>query len=235
MRRADILLGFPVYGRHVDVGIFELVAEMQNRSRHILTVTVEQGPYITSGRNRIIERLITSDDHEWVYFWDTDCVPETTKFLDLLLETAEDFNARMVGGIYPLKNMSGQTVVFQERAMMTPGPKAIQAIEQDGLQHRDHRLVDGTIYGPVQVRLDELTEPSPVWSLGGGSMLVHRDVFAKVDAPWFAMPQYADGEESEDVNFSKKVRAAGFELYADPRFRIRHYGHYGFGSSDIGS
>jgi hypothetical protein len=68
----------------------------------------------------------------------------------------------------------------------------------------------------------------------GGFTLVRREVYEKIDPPWYyesydklaATPGDPDGTIGEDIGFSKKALAAGFELWcdADVTFEVGHVG-----------
>jgi hypothetical protein len=52
---------------------------------------------------------------------------------------------------------------------------------------------------------------------GCAGMLIHRDVIAAIEPPWF---EYTD--RSEDIIFCEKAKAAGFKLYADLEVTLGH-------------
>lgn len=52
---------------------------------------------------------------------------------------------------------------------------------------------------------------------GTAGMLIHRDVLAALEPPWY---EYTD--RSEDIVFCEKAKAAGFRLYADLAAHLAH-------------
>jgi hypothetical protein len=68
----------------------------------------------------------------------------------------------------------------------------------------------------------------------GGFVLMKRHVYEKIDPPWYfesydkelATPHDPDGTVGEDIGFSKKAIAAGFEIWcdADLSFSMGHVG-----------
>ena len=61
---------------------------------------------------------------------------------------------------------------------------------------------------------------------GFGCVLVKKEVFAAIDYPWFVYHQALDHTHtfSEDLDFCKKVRQKGFNLYADSSILCKHIG-----------
>lgn len=68
----------------------------------------------------------------------------------------------------------------------------------------------------------------PVDYVGMGVMMTKREVFEKLDAPWFAIPYSTIGNHyiGEDVFFCRKAREAGFEVLLDHDLS-RHVKHIG--------
>jgi hypothetical protein len=70
----------------------------------------------------------------------------------------------------------------------------------------------------------------PVDYIGMGVMMVKREVFEKVEAPWFAIPYSTVGNHyiGEDVFFCSKAREAGYEVLVDHDLshQVRHIGTF---------
>jgi hypothetical protein len=70
----------------------------------------------------------------------------------------------------------------------------------------------------------------PVDYIGMGVMMVKREVFEKVEAPWFAIPYSTIGNHyiGEDVFFCRKAREAGYEVLVDHDLshQVRHIGTF---------
>ena len=65
-------------------------------------------------------------------------------------------------------------------------------------------------------------------SVGTGVMLIRTEVFTKIPEPWFKFV-YVDGKRvGEDVNFCKKAREAGYEIWVDPTIPVKHLGEFAF-------
>ena len=72
----------------------------------------------------------------------------------------------------------------------------------------------------------------PVDYIGMGVMMVKREVFEKVEAPWFAIPYSTIGNHyiGEDVFFCRKAREAGFKIISDPSIKLGHIGQFVYGA-----
>ena len=114
------------------------------------------------------------------------------------LQKLLDYDLPIVAGIYPTVNGGKKTWSFK-----TVGP---------GWHSRDH-LPKGL---------------AEVIAMGGSTVLIERDVFKRLEAPWFrATYRIEDGDyaEKEDEYFSRKAREAGYRLYVDPTIVCKHYNY----------
>ena len=70
----------------------------------------------------------------------------------------------------------------------------------------------------------------PVDYIGMGVMMVKREVFEKLEAPWFAIPYSTIGQHyiGEDVFFCRKAREAGYEVLVDHDLshQVKHIGTF---------
>jgi hypothetical protein len=73
--------------------------------------------------------------------------------------------------------------------------------------------------------------PFEVSAAGLGFMCINKGVFEAVERPWFKHEalEYAVSETesnvdmfSEDISFIRKVKEAGFKIYADPTVKVGH-------------
>lgn len=65
-------------------------------------------------------------------------------------------------------------------------------------------------------------------TIGGSTVLIKREVFEKLEQPWFRASYRIDNgdyAEKEDEYFSRIARAAGYELYVDPDIVCKHYNY----------
>lgn len=70
-----------------------------------------------------------------------------------------------------------------------------------------------------------------VTAVGGSTLLVKREVFEKIERPWFKIEYKAIDDEGkcydlgEDEYFSKKAIEAGYDLMVDPTIICKHYNY----------
>lgn len=79
------------------------------------------------------------------------------------------------------------------------------------------RLEDGTGYLPVPFSATDTEGLVELEAGGCAGMLIHRDVLASIEAPWF---EY--GDVSEDLLFCQRAKEAGFEIWCDLTCRLGH-------------
>lgn len=83
-------------------------------------------------------------------------------------------------------------------------------------------LVDGS------VRLRDLGESSGlirVAAVGAGCLLVHRRVFEALEPPYWRLGQVKADGLGEDLDFCRRVRAAGFVIHCDLETPVGHKSH----------
>lgn len=73
---------------------------------------------------------------------------------------------------------------------------------------------------------DQHVEPNMgiVQAKGAGSscILIRREVFEKLDAPWYRFFYQGENIMSEDIYFTAKANSAGFKTYADTSLICQH-------------
>lgn len=62
----------------------------------------------------------------------------------------------------------------------------------------------------------------PVVALGTGCMMIRRDVFEKLDPPWFRVGQLVADALAEDTDFCLRAAECGFPPYLDCEVRTGH-------------
>jgi hypothetical protein len=146
-------------------------------------------------RNACIHTVLSDPQAPaWIYFGDSDMVPEPDTVLRLL-ETGHD----VVGALYA--------------GRMRGHPPLANGDIQYGLEcgyadGREHRWEDvcGTLAACDWV--------------GAGALLVRRRVLeALAPGAWFTSDETG---ENEDMEFCAKARAAGFPIYVEGRVRVAH-------------
>ena len=71
--------------------------------------------------------------------------------------------------------------------------------------------------------------------VGGGCLLIQRQVFEKIPPPWFTGEWRGDQHLSEDFSFCEKAKGKGFEVWADTSVCPLHVEPMGVGATPQGS
>lgn len=127
------------------------------------------------------------------------------------------------------------------RLLLNPAP--ISSGLAFGWQSGDHGRVPQVL--PVQYRIEptgsftSIPPPSgtdlyEVDAIGAACLHVRREVFQKMDAPWFKFEfgRMGNVECGEDQYFCRKAHALGYKVVVDPNVRIEHYKD-GVGMNDV--
>jgi len=139
-----------------------------------------------------------------LYFIDSDVVPPENTLQKLL-----DHNLPIVAGIYPM-NVNGE-MAWSFKTDSKAGGKTYGGWRQQSSPLSDG-LMDAT-------------------AVGGSVLLVKREVFEKLERPWFLIVYKPIDEEGrcydygEDEYFSRIVRKAGYKLIVDPTIICKHYNY----------
>lgn len=100
------------------------------------------------------------------------------------------------------------SAIYVNRSKDKPKPVVYVKKEEDG---------NGNIHHPI------LSIPQGLFKVdafGFGAVLMRKNVFERVPKPWFK--DCVDG--GEDIQFCKRARNAGIELWADGRYWLAHLG-----------
>lgn len=72
--------------------------------------------------------------------------------------------------------------------------------------------------------LDLGREPFEADCSGAGCLLIRREVFERLEYPWFRFEESKDGGLiSEDIYFCRKLNAAGMKVTVNPKILCRHF------------
>ncbi len=138
-----------------------------------------------------------------LYFMDYDVVPPNGTLQKLL-----DHNLPIVAGIYPM-NVNGE----KAWSFKTDGKSCSKVY--GGWQR----------WGPLTDGLIDAT------AIGGSVLLIKREVFEKIERPWFKITYKAIDEEGrcydegEDEYFSRIAIEAGYSIKIDPSIICKHYNY----------
>jgi len=149
-----------------------------------------------SARNYCVDQFLQTDDTH-LLFLDDDVVPPVDA-LELLLAADKD----VISGLYPSEWYDNEAGRLKKRN------NVFSTIRDDG------ELVEATGRGVGKIT-----------SCGGGCLLIKRRVVEElVQAPWFKFHYNERGlmDIGEDVDFGKKLKAAGVELHAHFGVQCNH-------------
>lgn len=137
-------------------------------------------------------------------FIDSDTVPPKDALTDLL-----DHEVDIVSGITPILHYDTEKGKFSTM--------------DNCFTHQDRDEKTGEVVQTHVVK--RLTGLQKIWRCGTSCLLIKREVFEKLEQPYFVFEFNDDGTEtkrSEDLYFCDKAHEAGFEIYADTSVICQH-------------
>lgn len=198
-----IVIGVPVDKNHmIDVRTAAYCSAESNRSG------VKWG-YVSSreagvGRSTFAYYALKDPDVTHLYFMDSDVEPPLGTLNKLL-----DHDLPIVAGIYPM-NVNG------ERAWSFKAEGEADTKTYGDWRRQGTKLPEGLMNATA---------------VGGSTLLVKREVFEKLERPWFLIvykPIDKYGrcyDYGEDEYFSKIVIAAGYDIKVDTSIICKHYNY----------
>ncbi len=171
-------------------------------------VAIEASANLAKARNRLVDYFL--DDYpecDWLWFCDTDMVfePDT---LHRMLARAIECDVKILGALCVL--------VTAEGAIPTMFVDDHESVTHVMLDYQDNTVAE-------------------VAATGTGCILIHRDVFVKMQADaggsknaWFGFDVVTSdtGKEwtlGEDVSFCLRARKAGFTVHVDTTAQVGHH------------
>lgn len=175
-----------------------------------LTVRVENKP-VDIARNAIAEAFMKTDATH-LFFMDADMKFDTNTLARLAMH-----DLPIVSGTYFARTDTPVPHVYEFSAI-EDGVHWYRAMGQEHREwlarHPEHLDAPATTCLPPSP--DSLVRCDGV---GGGCLLIKREVFEKVAFPWF---ESFDTGGGEDFDFCRKARDAGYEVYADWAIQCEH-------------
>ena len=148
--------------------------------------------YTHSAENRIVEDFLSLPDATHLFLTEMDMVLPHDALVKLLA-----LDKPIASGLYFLRGGDGQPCLYAKSITPASNPYP-------------HSPVTGF---PTET-------PFKLGTLGGcpglGCVLIAREVFERIEKPWFDLKEYGYGS---DMYFYTKVRDAGFEVWVDPTVR----------------
>lgn len=152
---------------------------------------------VDNARNHIVEEFLKSDCTH-LFFVDSDTIPPANALKKLLLQDKE-----IISGLTPI-------------------------IEHDENKKNDsngfYRKMN--VVGENEKFVQEFIGTIPVKGAGGSCILIKREVFEKMEAPWYRF-QYQDDNGKpiiigEDILFTVKAQQLGYKIWADTSLICKH-------------
>lgn len=114
-----------------------------------------------------------------------------------MIETAYNFEAKIVGGAYLMKKQNELVYI------------AVEKTENSKIDNIREKII----------------KPRLIEGCGTGIMLIFKEVLQKISDPWFSIIDKPLLEvEPEDFYFCRRAREQGFKIAIDSRFATNHYG-----------
>jgi GT2 family glycosyltransferase len=151
---------------------------------------------IDEARNNQVERFLELKDYTHHLWLDDDMCLCDPSVLERLLQD----NQPIVSGLYWRADYPHYPILLREYGV-------------------DNDVIYEFTYADKPYPKDKLIE---VDAVGCGLLLVRREVYEKLKPPYFLWHGDAQQAHGEDMYFSRKVRAAGFKIYVDPRAEALH-------------
>ena len=175
-----------------------LLIQLTRQHRNGLHITmVSQAVPVDYARNHLVEEFLKTD-LDWLLMIDSDIVPP-----DNVLDLTKH-GKQIVGGVcLSLINGKLKSTIFKETDSASDGTR--QYVQHDYMND----------LGLVQVD-----------STGTGCLAIHRDVFKKLDKPYFEFTYHAESRKirtGEDIRFCEKARDAGFTIHVDKSVSCSHF------------
>lgn len=188
-----------------------LIAHSEKNGLEIGMIGVSERTLVDSARNMLSDQFLKGDC-EWAFWMDADMVlPKDT--LVHMLGVAKDKGAKLVTGVYYQRLNKHWPVLWVRSPELENGKK---------VEHENTAAFTANEYiGTFAMPGPAATEPFKVHSSGMGCALIHRNVFERMDYPWF---KFIPGVCSEDFYFFVNAGKKGFELWADPVPVLGHEG-----------
>lgn len=164
---------------------------------------------LIEGARNILAKEFKTTECDWAFWMDADmqCPPNT---IVKLLHTAKEKNAKFVTGVYYQRVGQHFPVLWRKDPKLLDG-RTIPSVRTDSKDSREAFKHDYIIPTGVQ--------PIKADVCGFGCVLTHREMFDKIEYPYFKM---ISDDCSEDFYFCVKAREAGYQLWADPSLELGH-------------
>lgn len=198
-------IGVPMLGAMTDEWFYSFVGLDKPPGTRLTKVASRPADI---ARNEIIQKL----ERDWLFFMDAD-----QTFAPGTLRKLLSWDLPIVSGLYFKSPGNPVPHSYKYAYQETTGPikdahfysPLIDPIAQFLFKHTDEIKQNEAVVLPS--KKEDLIECDGV---GGGCLLIHRQVLDAIEPPWF---EYNKGTfVGEDFYFCRKVQAAGFKIFTDP-------------------
>lgn len=168
------------------------------------------GHLVHDARNKIVEEALGIDGWKTLVMLDADVFPSPHEECEVdAFELIKRYSAPVVGPLCFGRSMTQPTPVAGRFATDSTYYR---------LSHAQYeRLMSGT---PALYRMDVL---------GLGLVAFQREVFERLEPPWFSHP-VVDGQVlGEDVQLYRRLKDEGIRVYLDTRWHALHLGYLYYG------
>lgn len=209
-----------VFKSFIDVVGADVQDELREKGVRVVPYIYDKFNTLDFAQNDAVERSLHELKAEWIMFMDGDMVfPKRT--LPMLLQTISEKHP-IVCGMYWRKLFPFHCVPGRYNANRTPYYKTAESLEfvgKDGQQLLSYNSIG---------KFDPNGVPFEVNVFGKGCMLVHADVFRKLEQPYFKfIDEYQINDHTirnigEDMYFYANLYKAGIKGLCDPHVRCGH-------------
>lgn len=173
------------------------------------------GPNLNLVRQALAEEAIR-EGSEMVLWVDADIV-FTNETAFGILRAAQERNA-LVGALYPEKQRAGRV---QAEFKLNAG-------DEVRCWHPDAALIPC-----LSIGLGLAAHPARLLAETAQRLgLKPQEIECQLMRPWFTPDIAAPTTTTDDYVFCANLRRAGFDVWADPRWRVEHVGEYGYTLAD---
>ena len=166
-------------------------------------VGVTERTLIHTARN-VLAKGFLETDCEWSFWMDSDMILEP-RTIPVMVQWAKRLNAKFLTGIYYQRMGNHMPVIF---------------VRDEKVKKYEDEYAHSCVAPPKDSK-----KPFLVHRTGFGCVLLHRDVLAKLEEPYFKYPYVNEKKElSEDFYFCIKAQKAGVDLWAIPELDCGHVG-----------
>lgn len=193
-RPIRIAICIPTYDFKMHIPTVKTLMTMWKPEHYLLD---QLGPTIDVNRNVLVERALSDPATTHILFLDSDTVLPYD-MIARFLKFMEMDHVHMMSGIYYQKNIPFRTTQF---------------MEFDEKKSTRIRVAD--------YQEGELVK---IQSAGAGALLIKREVFDRIEQPYFKFILSDTGNRylGEDIYFFRKTEEAGLNLYVDTSIICQH-------------